>query len=95
VASAGLGPSYLDVTVTVDDNIITDIEVGTPATDPTSLDYQERFAAAVPDEVIGRDLGEATVGKLAGSSSLPRRVQRRDRADVRAGPRRGIGENRE
>lgn len=65
----GGGPSFLDVTVTVDDDLITDVEVGTPATNPTSLEYQQAFAAAVPDEVIGRDLGEVSVGKLAGSSS--------------------------
>jgi uncharacterized protein with FMN-binding domain len=65
----GGGPSFLDVTVTIDDDIITDVEVGTPATNPTSLEYQEAFAAAVPDEVIGRDLGEVSIGKLAGSSS--------------------------
>jgi uncharacterized protein with FMN-binding domain len=65
----GGGPSFLDVTVTIDDDVITDVEVGTPATDETSLEYQQAFAAAVPDEVIGRDLGEVSVGKLAGSSS--------------------------
>jgi len=59
------------VTVTIDDETITDVNVGTRATDETSLDYQERFAAAVPNEVIGKDLGEVTVGKLAGSSSCP------------------------
>ena len=65
----GGGPSFLDVTVTIDDAIITDVEVGTPATNATSLEYQQAFAAAVPDEVIGRDIGEVSVGKLAGSSS--------------------------
>jgi uncharacterized protein with FMN-binding domain len=65
----GGGPSFLDVTVTIDDDIITDVEVGTPATNPTSLEYQQAFAAAVPGEVIGRDIGEVSVGKLAGSSS--------------------------
>lgn len=65
----GGGPSFLDVTVTIDDDVITDVEVGTPATNPTSLEFQQAFAAAVPDEVIGKDLGEVEVGKLAGSSS--------------------------
>jgi uncharacterized protein with FMN-binding domain len=67
----GGGPSYLDVTVDIDDGVITDVEIGTPATNPTSLDYQEAFAAAVPDEVIGKDLSEVRVGKLAGSSGTP------------------------
>jgi uncharacterized protein with FMN-binding domain len=67
----GGGPSFLDVTVEIEDGIITDVEIGTPATNPTSLEYQEAFAAAVPDEVIGKDLSEVRVGKLAGSSGTP------------------------
>jgi uncharacterized protein with FMN-binding domain len=67
----GGGPSYLDVTVTIDADIITDVQVDTPATNSTSLEYQEAFAAAVPAEVIGKDLSEVSVGKLAGSSSTP------------------------
>lgn len=36
-----------------------------PDNKDTSLRYQERFAAAVPDEVVGRSLDEAEVGVLA------------------------------
>ena len=38
-----------------------------PDNKDTSLRYQERFAAAVPDEVVGRSLDEAEVGVLAGA----------------------------
>lgn len=67
----GGGPSFLDVTVTIEDNVITDVAVGTPAENPVSLGYQQRFAAAVPDAVIGKELGEVEVGKLAGASTCP------------------------
>ncbi|EHI39571.1 hypothetical protein OPAG_01684 [Rhodococcus opacus PD630] len=67
----GGGPSYLDVTVTISDEVIADVTVGAMAENETSLGYQERFAAAVPDEVIGKSLDEAEVGKLAGASTCP------------------------
>ena len=67
----GGGPSYLDVTVTISDEAIADVTVGTMAENETSLGYQERFAAAVPDVVIGKNLDEAEAGKLAGASTCP------------------------
>lgn len=67
----GGGPSYLDVTLTLEDNVVTAVTVEPQAENETSLDYQERFAAAVPDEVIGKTLDEAEVGKLAGASTCP------------------------
>jgi uncharacterized protein with FMN-binding domain len=56
------------VTATLSNNVITAVEVTPHATDPTSLDYQERFADAVPAEVVGRPINEVRVGRLAGSS---------------------------
>ena len=50
---------------------ITDVQVTANATDPTSLDYQERFADAVPDVVVGRPIDEVHVSRLAGSSGTP------------------------
>lgn len=41
------------------------------ATDPTSLDYQRRFAEAVPAAALGKRLKDVNVGKLAGSSVCP------------------------
>ncbi len=71
IGTYGGGPSFLDVTVTLSDDIVTDVTVGTMAENETSLGYQERFAAAVPGEVIGKSLDEAEVGKLAGASTCP------------------------
>ncbi|MGJ0183933.1 hypothetical protein [Corynebacterium glyciniphilum] len=64
----GGGPSYLGVTVTLEDSIITEVVVEPCAEDETIRGYQERFAGAVPDEVIGRSLDEADVGVLAGAT---------------------------
>lgn len=64
-------PSSITVTVTLARGVITRVGVQTHATDPTSLDYQRRFAAAVPRVVVGRPVGEVRVGRLAGSSGTP------------------------
>ncbi|WP_433369734.1 hypothetical protein ACQPZX_44145 [Actinoplanes sp. CA-142083] len=67
----GSGPSFIDVTVTLTDGVITAVTVGPQATNPTSLDYQNRFAAAVPAVVVGRPIDEVNVSHLAGSSGTP------------------------
>jgi len=64
-------PSSLTVRVRLERGVISRVEVGTPAKDPTSLDYQKRFAAAVPAVVIGRPIEQVKVGKLAGASGCP------------------------
>jgi uncharacterized protein with FMN-binding domain len=64
-------PSSITVTATLSDNVITAVEVTPHATDPTSLDYQERFADAVPAAVVGKPIDEVRVGRLAGSSGTP------------------------
>lgn len=65
----GGAPSYMTITVTLSDGAISDVAVEPmPENNATSRGYQERFAAAVPEEVIGKSLGEAEVGVLAGAS---------------------------
>jgi uncharacterized protein with FMN-binding domain len=64
-------PSSIDVTVTLDDDVITDVEVTPNATIPTSLDYQERFAEAIPGIVVGKRIDEVRVSRVAGSSGTP------------------------
>jgi uncharacterized protein with FMN-binding domain len=64
-------PSSITVTVTLLDEVITDVEVTPHATNPTSLDLQRRFAAAVPKVVVGKSIDEVKVGRLAGSSGTP------------------------
>ena len=64
-------PSHHDVTLTIADDLITDVMISTPAEDPTSLEYQQAFAAALPDEVIGRHVDEVQIDRLAGASGCP------------------------
>lgn len=66
----GGAPSYMTFTVTLDDGLITDVESELmPDNNDTSRGYQERFAQALPGEVVGRSVDAAEVGVLAGSSS--------------------------
>ncbi len=67
----GSAPSFITVTVTLHAGIITSAEVKTHATNPTSLDYQRRFAAAVPAAIIGKPIEQVKVDRLAGSSGTP------------------------
>lgn len=67
----GGGPSYLPVTVTLANGVITQLEVKTPATNPISLVYQRRFATAVRQVVVGKPISEVKVGRMAGSSLTP------------------------
>jgi uncharacterized protein with FMN-binding domain len=71
VGQYGNLPSFLTVSVDVRDDRIVRTVVKTHATDPTSLDYQRRFGAAVPAAVVGKPLSEVKVGRLAGSSGCP------------------------
>lgn len=64
-------PSSIGVAVTLKDTVLTTVAVTPNATDPTSLDYQRRFAAAVPSVVVGKRIDEVNVGRLAGSSGTP------------------------
>lgn len=68
----GGGPSFITVTVTLKDGIITKVSVRPHATVPTSLKLQRNFAAAVPRVVVGKPIDQLRVGKLAGSSNTPR-----------------------
>lgn len=64
-------PSSITVAATLADNVITEVKVTPHATNTTSLDLQRRFAAAVPEVVVGKHIDEVKVGCLAGSSGTP------------------------
>ena len=61
-------PSHHDVTLTIENDTVTAVEITTPAEDPTSLGYQQRFAAALPEAVVGQNVDDLAVDRLAGSS---------------------------
>jgi uncharacterized protein with FMN-binding domain len=64
-------PSSITVTVTLVDDVITAVSVMPHATNPTSLEFQRRFAAAIPMVVVGKRIDEVRVSRLAGSSGTP------------------------
>lgn len=64
-------PSSIGVSVTLVDDVISAVTVTPRATDPTSLDYQTRFARAIPALVVGRNIDEVNLSKVAGSSGTP------------------------
>jgi uncharacterized protein with FMN-binding domain len=64
-------PSSIGVSVTLVEDVITAVTVTPQATDPTSLDYQTRFARAIPALVVGRNIDEVNLSKVAGSSGTP------------------------
>jgi len=61
-------PSHHDVTLTIEGGAVTAVEITTPAEDETSLGYQQRFAEALPDAIVGQSIDEIEVDRLAGSS---------------------------
>jgi uncharacterized protein with FMN-binding domain len=61
-------PSHHDVTLTIKDDAVTAVDITTPAEDETSLGYQQRFAEALPQAIVGRPVDELDVDRLAGSS---------------------------
>lgn len=61
-------PSHHDVTLTIEDGVVTDVDITTPAEDDTSLGYQERFAQALPEAIVGRSVDGIRIDRLAGSS---------------------------
>jgi uncharacterized protein with FMN-binding domain len=71
IGQYGSLPSSITATVTLSDDVITGVEVTPHATNPTSLDLQRRFAAALPTVVVGKRIDEVKVDRLAGSSGTP------------------------
>jgi hypothetical protein len=61
------GTSSVDVTLTLADNTVTDVEVAPGATG-TSLTYQEKFISGIDDEVVGKAVNDIAVSKVSGSS---------------------------
>lgn len=61
------GQSSVDVTMTVADNIVTEVEVA-PGASGTSLSYQQQFIAGIDASVVGKSLNDIEVTKVSGSS---------------------------
>lgn len=58
----------IEVTVTLADDVITDVEVTGDPQKSESQEYQGRFIGGIADVVVGQDIDEISVSRVAGSS---------------------------
>ncbi|MCC9196078.1 FMN-binding protein [Arthrobacter sp. zg-Y820] len=58
----------VDVTLTLEGGVVTALEVTASGNHPTSKQYQREFTSGVQEEVVGKNLDELDVDKIAGSS---------------------------
>ncbi|OKI51950.1 hypothetical protein AMK17_30995 [Streptomyces sp. CB00072] len=61
----------MGVELTLEGGEITAVEVTPHATDDTSRALQTRFAEAVPRLVVGRDIDDVQLDRVAGNSNTP------------------------
>jgi uncharacterized protein with FMN-binding domain len=62
------GQEEIDVSLTLEGDVITAVTVTPEATNPNSVNYQTQFADGIADVVVGKDIDEITVDRVAGSS---------------------------
>ena len=62
------GTESVDVTVTLEDGVITDVQVVGNATDPTAIQHQGEFIGGIAAEVVGKPIDDIQVSKVSGSS---------------------------
>ncbi len=62
------GPEEVGVTLTLEADVVTAVEVEPMPDNPTTTMYQERFAGGISDAIVGRKLDDLAVDKVAGSS---------------------------
>ncbi|MCU1412108.1 MAG: FMN-binding protein [Rhodoglobus sp.] len=62
------GTETVDVTLTLADNVITDVQVTGHATDPEAKLHQGQFAGGIAGVVVGKNIDEIQVDKVGGSS---------------------------
>jgi uncharacterized protein with FMN-binding domain len=62
------GTEQIEVTVTLADGVITEVEVVGDGDNPNSKRYQGEFADGIGDVVVGKSIDEISVDKVAGSS---------------------------
>jgi len=62
------GTESVDVELTLEGDVVTAVIVTGNATDGNAVRYQSMFADGIADEVVGRDIDDLAVDKVAGSS---------------------------
>lgn len=58
----------VDVQLTLEDSVVTELEVTTSGNHPTSKQYQREFTSNIKDQVVGKNIDELDVSKVLGSS---------------------------
>ncbi len=66
------GAESVDVTITLDGDVITDATFHGNATHPTSMRMQGNFAAGFQEQVVGKSIDEVSLGVVNGSSLAPK-----------------------
>ncbi len=66
------GAESVDVTVTLDDGVITDATFHGNATHPTSMKKQADFATGFEAQVVGKSIDDVSLGVVNGSSLAPK-----------------------
>lgn len=66
------GPRDVDVTITLDQGVITAATFQGHATDPNSRRFQGEFKANFQPQVVGKNIDDVQVTKVAGSSLSPK-----------------------
>ncbi|CAO1653268.1 FMN-binding protein [Salinibacterium sp. NYA9b] len=62
------GQENVDVTLTLESNVITDVTVVGNGDNPNSKQFQGEFIDGIAAEVVGKKIDELSVDKVAGSS---------------------------
>jgi hypothetical protein len=62
------GQESIQVTLTIADGSVTDVASSAGSADREAAQFQRRFASAIRDEVLGRDLATLSVSRVAGAS---------------------------
>ncbi len=62
------GEESIEVELTVSGDVVTAVTVTPEATSGNAQRFQEQFASAISDEVVGQDLSDLSVDKVSGSS---------------------------
>ncbi|MET0447233.1 MAG: FMN-binding protein [Aeromicrobium sp.] len=62
------GTESVDVTITLEGDVITDVEVVGHGESPDSKRYQGEFIDGIADEVVGVDIDDISVDRVGGSS---------------------------
>ena len=68
----GVRGSSIGVRLTLEDGEITTVDVIPHAANETSRGLQQRFADAVPQLVLGRDIDDVRLDRVAGNSNTPK-----------------------